>query len=182
MRIVAGGVLGLVLGALVVATLGIVFDSRAYLAVLVAGVVAGVLMRIMAPDGSAYAKGALAALVTALAAIAGPLVATQWFRSQGDVKPLNADKVVVVTEAEDEEGDFDVETDEIATTPVFNASQGVAPLRAPANNPFAVADVACLVFGCLIAYQIAKGPEVVVIDGDEPRAETNPAAEAPPVE
>lgn len=182
MRMIVGALLGLVLGTAVVAIFGIAIDRYAYLAALVAGLVAGVAMRsVVGPGGSIYAKGALAAIATVAATILGPMAEASWFRAQADAKTLNGAKVVVA-ESLEEESDVEVgeavviETEE---APALSEAGLKAPLRAPANNPFAAADVACLVIGCLAAYQIGKG-EVPTVAEEEADAEAPSDAAAPP--
>lgn len=184
-----GAVLGLVLGTAVVAAIGLTLNNYAYVGALAAGLLAGVLMRAIAGlGGPVYAKGALAAMATAAAAILGPFVQTQWFRTQIDAS-RPAPTIVASRDADadaDGEGDAAADATPVAVDDRSRTPQGAvlnAPLRAPDRDPFVPADVACLVLGCLAAYQIGKGrqPETAEEDpnGDAPH---NAFSQLPPVD
>ena len=187
MRMAVGALLGLVLGTVVVAAIGLVFNNFAYLGALAAGVLAGVLMRSIAGlGGPIYAKGALAAMATVAAAILGPFVQTQWFRSQ--VVASRPAPTITASEDADANTEGDAVTDEtaIAVDDRSSLREGAvlnAPLRAPDRDPFATADVACLVIGCLAAYQIGKAA-LPVSPEDAPEGETphNKPSQLPPVD
>ena len=179
MRMAVGALLGLVLGTVVVAAIGLAFNNYAYVGALAAGLLAGVLMRAVTGfGGPVYAKGALAAMATAAAAILGPFVQTQWFRSQV-IASRPAPSTAVAQETEASAG---VAADNNAAVVLDDRSRAPAgamlraPLRAPSRDPFATADVACLVLGCLAAYQIGKGPLPKV---PEDESEEGPTGEAP---
>jgi hypothetical protein len=183
-----GALLGLILGTAVVAAIGLAFNNFAYAGALAAGLLAGVLMRALAGTGGPiYAKGALAAMATAAAAILGPFVQTQWFHSQLDnLKPT---KPIVIRQAEAAaEGDAEANAsaDETALAADDRSREGAlltAPLRAPDRDPFVPADVACLVIGCLAAYQIGKGPQPLAPeDNPDGEAPHNKPSQLPPVD
>lgn len=177
MRVMLGALLGFVVGSVLVGALGVAFDAYAYLAVLAGGVLAGVAMRAVAGSGGGmYARGAMAALAAGLAAVAGPLVATQWFQSQASAKPL-VPKVVAAEGADEKEAADTGEAVELAPVEAVEIAPvgATGRLRAPERNPFAVTDVVCLVIGCLAAYQIGKGPEPMAVSDEDGEDEGQPA-------
>jgi hypothetical protein len=188
MRMAVGALLGLVLGTAIVAAIGLAFNNYAYAGSLAAGLLAGVLMRgLTGLGGAVYAKGALAAMATAAAAILGPFVQTQWFHSQFNNLQSTAPRIAIQSDAE---GDAEAETTTDETVVVTDdrsrsMDNGAlrAPLRAPDRDPFATADVACLVIGCLAAYQIGKGPMPAPPE-DQPDGDTphNKPSNLPPVD
>jgi hypothetical protein len=188
MRMAVGAVLGLAVGTAVVAAIGLTLNNYAYLGALAAGVLAGVLMRaVVGLGGPVYAKGALAAMATAAAAILGPFVQTQWFRTQIDAsRPAPTIVASRDVDADTDEGDAAADTAAVAVDDRSRTPEGAvlnAPLRAPERDPFVPADVACLVIGCLAAYQIGKGrlPETAE---DDPNSEAphNASSQLPPVD
>ncbi|QDV77489.1 hypothetical protein [Botrimarina mediterranea] len=188
MRMAVGALLGLIAGTAVVAAIGLAFNNFAYLGALVAGVLAGVLMRaVTGQGGPIYAKGALAAMATAAAAILGPFLQTQWFRAQVDAKAAIPTAVASRdADADAPAGDPAAEGSDVAIDDRSRMSDGIAlgaPFRATEREPYVRADVACLVIGCLAAYQIGKGVQPATIEEEasveEPRQEPSPL---PPVD
>lgn len=182
MRALVGAILGVLVGTLVVAGLGVAMNN-AFWSVLLAGLAAGVVMRMAAAEkGSTYLKGGLAAVATVLAAVIGPLVATEWFRaSTNQMKPNPG--AVAVAETDEEEGDgsaavVDIEVTERVDIPgVGNSSGAGLGLSQPTANSFSPVEITCLVVGCLIAYLVGKGggpPATATADApqkEEPAAE-----------
>ncbi|QDT67986.1 hypothetical protein MalM25_08950 [Planctomycetes bacterium MalM25] len=172
MRALVGALIGLVVGAAIVAALG----ENAYWSVVLAGLVAGLSMRFFTGvSGFPYAKGALAAIATALAAIGGPVAATQWRSAATPVATL--DDAKVVAEAEDEtEGAATDDAADLEPMPEMAMDEGLGPLstvnlKRPSADTKSMKDIACLVIGCLLAYQMGKGSEAKPANEDEPPAD-----------
>lgn len=162
-----------------------VSSASAMWPVVVGGVLAGLAMRTLASgEGSPYARGGVAGLATALAAVIGPMVATQiihaGFTVTGKTPPPAAAEVA--------DADPPAETTaQAAPEPVAAPLVPTSAVRpdtgapAAAPDPFQPMPVAMLVVGCLLAYQIGKGvgpgagsdEDPQPSDGDQP-----PAAEA----
>ncbi len=188
MRMAVGALLGLVLGTAAVAATGLAFNTYAFVGALIAGVLAGTVMRvIVGPGGAVYAKGALAAMATVAAAILGPFVQTQWFRAQATATAPAPISVVRQDDADAPkpvgEGDADIVPVVDDRSAAFGSGALGGPLRAPSRDPFAMADVACLVIGCLAAYQIGKSEAPMSLGEDaEDDAPHNEASPLPPVD
>jgi hypothetical protein len=184
-----GALLGLILGTAAVAATGLAFNTYAFVGALIAGVLAGTVMRaVVGPGGAVYAKGALAAMATAAATILGPFVQTQWFRAQSNVTmqaPTNVVREADAASVEKPAGDGDAAVTEVLDdrSAPFGSGPLGGPLRAPNRDPFALADVACLVIGCLAAYQIGKSEGPVTGEGEaEDDAPHNEPSPLPPVD
>lgn len=160
MRALVGALVGLVVGAAIVGALDVAMNSKAFWSVLVAGLAAGVSMRSLAGGGGgSYAKGALAAIATALAAIGGPIAATQWFSSISKATPT---AVVANQSASDGEEADEGPAVSAPEVPVVLESEAPNPLstvqlKRPTASDTTVRDTICLVLGCLLAYQMGKG-------------------------
>lgn len=183
MRALVGALLGLAAGAAVVGALDVVQGGKAYWSVLIAGLLAGLLMRgVAGGGGSPYAKGALAAIATALAAIGGPIAATQWFASMSSASTL--DNVAVSTPADDAADDADASTEAAEPLPEVVPTEATAPLstvaiKRPVANTSSAKDLVCLIIGCLLAYQMGKGSQAKPAAEDaDPEAPADPGDDA----
>lgn len=160
MRALIGAVVGLVVATLVVAFLGSALGQKAFLATIAAGLGAGLLMRSLAAGGgSIYAKGGLAALVTAAAAVAGPLAAEQWFRMQSKAIPAPPTSTKVVSDETANEGDG-VAAAEVPVQEAFSPTDGSTGPRFSATRGAGDTqglEIGSMVIGCLLAYQLGKG-------------------------
>ena len=180
MRALVGALVGLVVGAAIVGALDVAMHSKAFWSVLLAGVAAGLSMRSLAGGGGgSYVKGALAAIATALAAIGGPIAATQWFTTISQAAPTS----VAVEQAagdDDQEASVDGAAAPAPEAPVIVESEGVNPLstvqlKRPTASDSTIRDTICLVIGCLLAYEMGKGKAAA----SSPEGEQAAAGEAP---
>lgn len=190
MRTLLGGVVGLVLGAALIAALSVFTDVKSLWPVLPAGVLAGLAMRGLGTTNvSSYLRGAVAAAATAAAAVVGPMVAATWLTNQtGSAAPVVARQAAsddaaesTATDGASEELEDDSQPDRLAAIP-----SGPQALRTRVESPFGdLSTIASLAFGCLIAYQLGKGkasPYDVqqVADDDAPApVDHGPVAEEP---
>lgn len=187
MRLAVGALLCLIVATAAVAAIGLAFNNYAFLGALLAGLLAGLVMRaIVGRGGAVYAKGALAAMATVAATILGPFVQTQWFRAQANATAPAPTRAVGQDAAIDQDAGVsgDVAADALAgRSAVFDNGPLGGPLRAPNRNPFALAEVACLVIGCLAAYQIGKSEAPTPLEGEaEDDAPHNRTSPLPPVD
>lgn len=182
MRALVGAVVGLVAGATIVGLLDVSMAGKAFWSVVVAGLAAGFAMRSLAGgSGSAYLKGALAAVATGLAAVGGPIAATQWFTSQSQAAPLQGE-VIVEAVAEDDDGPATDEIEVAVEEPLIIAAEPAGPLsnvslKRPGANNSTVRDTVCLVIGCLLAYQMGKGEGATAPTSEEEAGEGEAAAD-----
>lgn len=185
MAALVGAVIGLVVATAVDAIGGVALGHNGYLAILLGGVAAGLVMRMLASgSGSIYAKGGLAALVTAVAAVAGPVVAAQWFQAKGASIASRGAPVAVVADADDAEVDVAVEEvpDIIEPTAMPIGANPSSYTMPTGRTDFAAPDMICMVLGCLVAYQLGKGaapapPAEEVVEGESAPTDGEPATE-----
>lgn len=186
MRALIGAVVGLVVATALVAVAGSVLKHYSYLAILVGGIAAGLIMRMLASgSGSAYAKGALAALVAGVAAVAGQLALASWHQAQGAAIPKPSAKVI--SQAPKADQTLDAEGEVIADIPVDTVA---LPDNIGSHSAFSVKaskqgddteNVVCIALGCLLAYQLGKGATAAPAASEEadPDSEPEYPAESP---
>lgn len=162
MRTFVATILGLVLATAAVALLGTALGQRAYLAALLAGLLAGGAMRVLASGaGSMYLRGGLAAAATVLAAIAGPIASAQWYTSQSN----SMGAATVSRDANQQQAEEPVapgRSGQSATAIAASAMRDVvvsggSAAGATSRPGNAVWELASMAIGCLLAYQLGKG-------------------------
>lgn len=179
MRTLIGAVVGLAVATLLVALLGVPLKHYAYLGILAGGLAAGLLMKSFAgQSGSPYGRGALAALVTGLAAVLGPLLALQWYSMQRTKAPAPLENApAAVASADDDQPEAtDVEIPEEPIAERQAPEPGTQTAYSPGRPDFSTPEVVCMVVGCLLAYQLGKGPESSPV-ADGQADENDPPAE-----
>lgn len=185
MRAIVGALAGLVAATAIVAVVGNALGQQAFLAILIAGLVAGLLMRALASGaGSVYARGALAAAMTAVAAVAGPMAATQWFKAQSD-RIAAPPKSVVAQSTDDEEETASgggAAAAPIEVTPVSEAITGGAGVRPVTKTDTAAFELVSMAIGCLLAYQLGKGKPAATAASEEAAEGDGEAATVPPTD
>lgn len=170
MRTLLGVVVGGLLGGALIAILTSQLDVQKSWPILLAGLVAGIAMRLLASDDHAsYLRGALAALATVLAMIGGPLVGAKLISQ----KTLSVANVVSTNSGSEDDAAATSEAgnDLEAKEPVMPSANLIRPrgvIGAPQGdlNPM---EAILMAAGCLIAYQIGKGSEAAakVTDPEE---------------
>lgn len=185
MLALVGAVVGFVVATALVAVLGSYLGLYSYLAVLFAGIAAGLLMRMLASgSGSPYAKGALAALVTGVAAVSGQLALANWHQAQGAAIPKPSAKVMAESpngdQATDAAGDgLDETAVEVAALPDNVGTPSAYSMPATGQGPD-TENIVCMVLGCLLAYQLGKGtPAAAASEEADLGSESEAPAEGP---
>lgn len=168
MRTLFGALVGMLLGVALMAVITSAFNIQNYWPILLAGLIAGLAMRKLASDNhTSYLRGGLAALVTVLAMIGGPFVGAKLISQKA---PSITKVESLVTDSGEETAkagtDSVLEATELSSMPAITNAKGVIGSPKGQENPL---DVVLIVAGCLIAYQLGKGPEAVakVTDPDE---------------
>lgn len=173
MRTLLGALVGLGLGSLLMAVL-ISQGMQSYWPIVLVGLIAGVTVRSFSKEGrGGYIGGGLAAIVTVVALVTGPLLATKVIAMQLPETPVKNDAVAVAADNANEESD--TAAAEVEEEPVVEESATQVPraLRygSPRNQKFPVLDAIFLAVGCLVAYEIGKGKAKKSEAGEEPSQE-----------
>lgn len=182
MRTLLGALVGLGLGSLLMAVL-ISQGIQSFWPILPVGLIAGLTVRSFSKNSrGGYVGGGLAAIVTVVALVTGPLLATKIIAMQTPKTPPKNDVVAVVTETTDEEGNVvATAVEEPIAIPVKSDVPGQMRYSTQMNQKFPVADAICLAIGCLIAYEIGKG-KAEKAEIEEDSSDDTPADDTAPTE
>ncbi|MEO0529760.1 MAG: hypothetical protein AAF266_04190 [Planctomycetota bacterium] len=181
MKVLAGALVGLVLGAAIVAGLTVAGVAKNYWPILVVAVVAGMAMgRIAAASRAKYLKGGLAALATAVAMIVGQMGAAQILSKQSvEIGPSTVTAGTPAADAGEAETDAAEVTEDIIETPeVILPVSSPPPTGGMAGGATDVSpmDIGFFAVGCLIAYQLGKGSDAAPATEEAAEASEGEAA------